>query len=91
MTGIVTAIAPTTSSDDCGSGVVSYPVTVTLDEAPADLRCGMSADVTITIAAATDVLTVPSAALLGAEGDYRVRTLDADGHADRRSRSRSGS
>ena len=76
--GIVTAVAPTTSSDG-SSGVVSYPVTVALAEAPAELRSGMSADVTITIAAATDVLTVPSAALLGAEGDYRVRTLDAAG------------
>ena len=76
--GIVTAVAPTASSD-ASSGVVSYPVTVTLAQAPADLRSGMSADVTITIAAATDVLTVPSAALLGAEGDYRVRTLDATG------------
>ena len=76
--GTVAAVAPTTSSDGSG-GVVSYPVTVTLDEAPADLRSGMSADVTITIASATDVLTVPSAALLGAEGDYRVRTLDATG------------
>ena len=76
--GTVAAVAPTTSSDS-SSGVVSYPVTVTLDEAPADLRSGMSADVTITIASATDVLTVPSAALLGAEGDYRVRTLDTTG------------
>ena len=40
----------------------------------------MSADVTITIASATDVLTIPSAALLGADGDYRVRTLDAEGN-----------
>jgi RND family efflux transporter MFP subunit len=78
VTGTVTAISPITSSDG-GSGVVSFPVTVTLDEAPADLHAGMSADVTITIASATDVLTVPSAALLGAEGDYRVRTLDAEG------------
>ena len=78
VTGTVTAISPITSGDS-GSGVVSYPVTVTLDEAPADLRTGMSADVTITIASATAVLTVPSAALMGTEGDYRVRTLDAEG------------
>ena len=76
--GTVTAVAPTTTSDGSG-GVVSYPVTVTLDEAPTDLRSGMSADVTITVASANDVLTVPSAALLGTEGDYRVRTLDAAG------------
>jgi hypothetical protein len=53
---------------------------VTLDEAPADVHSGMSADVTITTASATDVLTVPSAALQGTEGDYRVRTLDAAGN-----------
>ncbi len=79
LTGTVTAVSPITTSDS-GSGVVAFPVTVTLDEAPADLHAGMSADVTITIASATEVLTVPSAALLGAEGDYRVRTLDAEGN-----------
>lgn len=79
LTGTVTAISPV-SSDDSGSGVVSYPVTVTIDEAPADVHSGMSADVTITTASATDVLTVPSAALQGSDGDYRVRTLDAAGN-----------
>ena len=58
---------------------MSYPVTVTLAEAPAKARSGMTADVTITIASATNVLTVPAAALRGGEGDYRVLTLDADG------------
>ena len=80
LTGTVTAISPV-SGDGSGSGVVSYPVTVTLDEAPADLHSGMSADVTITTASATNVLTIPSAALLGSDGDYRVRTLDANGDA----------
>ena len=42
----------------------------------------MTADVTITIASATNVLTVPAAALRGAEGDYRVQTLDASGQPD---------
>jgi RND family efflux transporter MFP subunit len=79
LTGTVTAISPVSGSDSDGSGVVSYPVTVTLGEAPADLRSGMSADVTITTASATDVLTVPSAALIGREGEYAVRTLDAEG------------
>jgi macrolide-specific efflux system membrane fusion protein len=78
LTGTVTAISPV-SGDSSGSGVVSYPVTVTLDDAPADLHSGMSADVTITTASATNVLTVPSAALLGSDGNYRVRTLDAAG------------
>jgi hypothetical protein len=35
--------------------------------------------VTITIASATNVLTVPAAALRGSEGNYRVLTLDANG------------
>jgi macrolide-specific efflux system membrane fusion protein len=80
LTGTVTAISPISGSDSGGSGVVSYPVTVTLDEAPDELRSGMSADVTITTASATDVLTVPSAALVGRNGEYAVRTLDADGN-----------
>ncbi len=39
----------------------------------------MTADVTITIASATNVLTVPAAALRGTDGDYRVLTMGADG------------
>jgi RND family efflux transporter MFP subunit len=78
LTGTVTAIAPVASGDS-GSGVVSYNVTVTLDEAPATLRSGMSADVTITIASATGVLTVPAVALNGSEGQYSVMVIGADG------------
>jgi macrolide-specific efflux system membrane fusion protein len=78
LTGTVTAVAPVAGADS-GSGVVSFPVTVTLEAAPAAVRSGMSADVTITIASATDVLTIPSAALDGSEGNHSVRTLGADG------------
>jgi macrolide-specific efflux system membrane fusion protein len=76
VTGTVTAISPLATE---GQSVVSYPVTVALDESPADAHAGMSADVTITTATAQDVLTVPTAALLGTEGNYRVRTLASDG------------
>jgi macrolide-specific efflux system membrane fusion protein len=76
VTGTVSAISPVASGD---GSVVSYPVTVTLAEAPAKARSGMTADVTITIASATNVLTVPAAALRGSAGDYRVLTLGADG------------
>jgi len=80
VTGKVSAISPVAASSSSGSGsVVSYPVTVTLDSVPAKARSGMTADVTITIASATNVLTVPAAALRGSEGDYRVLTLDASG------------
>jgi macrolide-specific efflux system membrane fusion protein len=79
--GTVSAISPV--AGDSSSGVVAYPVTVTLTDAPPEARAGMSADVTITIASATGVLTVPSAALQGTEGDYAVMTLGADGTPQR--------
>jgi len=79
VAGTVSAIAPAASSGDAGTGVVSYAVTITLDEPPAALRAGMSADITITIASAKDVLTVPTAALNGSDGNYSVQVLDADG------------
>jgi membrane fusion protein, macrolide-specific efflux system len=78
--GTVAAISPTASSDSSGgTSVVSYPVTITLTKPPATLRSGMSADVTITIASASNVLTVPAAALRGTTGDYTVLVLGADG------------
>jgi len=76
VTGTVTAISPLATQ---GGSVVSYPVTVVLDETPEDAHAGMSADVTITTATAEGVLTVPTAALQGTEGNYRVRTLAVDG------------
>lgn len=76
--GTVTDISPT-ASDSSGSGVVSYPVTVRLSTTPDGVHSGMSADVTITTASATNVLTVPAAALRGREGAYSVMTLGADG------------
>ena len=79
--GTVTGISPVAGEDS--SGVVAYPVTVTLAETPADARAGMSADVSITIASAKDVVTVPSSALQGTTGDYAVMTLGADGTAER--------
>ncbi len=79
--GTVTAISPT--AGDSSSGVVAYPVTVALDDTPPDARPGMSADIAITIASATDVVTVPSAALQGMTGDYAVMTLGADGTPQR--------
>jgi len=76
--GKVTAIAPVSGSSGSNS-VVSYPVTVTLTGAPSDLRPGMSADITIVTASAKDVLTVPSEALRGTTGNYRVQVLGSDG------------
>jgi macrolide-specific efflux system membrane fusion protein len=81
LDGTVTAISPTAGDDS--SGVVSYPVTVTIEDTPADARPGMSADIAITIASATGVVTVPSSALQGTTGDYNVMTLGADGNPQR--------
>jgi multidrug efflux pump subunit AcrA (membrane-fusion protein) len=41
----------------------------------------MSADVTVTTASATGVLTVPASALRGSDGNYMVMTLGSDGSA----------
>lgn len=78
VSGTVTAIAPAASTGDSG-GVVSYAVTIILTDAPAKLRPGMTADITITTASVANVLTIPSAALLGSEGEYSVRILNATG------------
>lgn len=78
VTGTVSAIAPTASTAS-NTGVVSYPVTVTLTDAPATVRSGMTADVTITIDSATGVLAVPATALRGSAGAYTVLVLGTDG------------
>jgi macrolide-specific efflux system membrane fusion protein len=81
--GTVSAISPaastSTSSSNGGTSVVSYAVTVTLTDPPAALRSGMTADITITTASVSNVLTVPAAALTGTAGSYAVRVLGTDG------------
>ena len=79
--GTVTAISPVAADES--NGVVAYPVTVTLTKPPEKARDGMSADVSITVASATNVVTVPASALQGAAGDYAVMTLAADGTPER--------
>ncbi|HEY4189296.1 MAG TPA: efflux RND transporter periplasmic adaptor subunit [Candidatus Limnocylindrales bacterium] len=79
ISGKVTSIAPTAASSSGSSSVVSYPVTVSLTGAPTTLRAGMTADITIVTASASNVLTIPAAALRGTAGDYRVQVMGADG------------
>ncbi len=83
VSGTVAAIAPTATAAD-SSGVVSYPVTITITDAPAKLKPGMTADITITTASAANVLTIPSAALNGSNGNYTVRVLTLAGVAETR-------
>lgn len=76
--GTVATIAPS-AEEASTSGVVSFAVTVGLAEVPAALRPGMSAEVTIVVASAQDVLTVPSRALSSSGDNYTVRMVAADG------------
>ena len=78
LQGKVVAIAPVGSSTG-SSGVVSYAVTIAIDSPPAGLRPGMSADVTVVAASASNVLSIPSRALSGSAGAYAVRVVAADG------------
>ncbi|HEX8025515.1 MAG TPA: efflux RND transporter periplasmic adaptor subunit, partial [Candidatus Limnocylindrales bacterium] len=64
LQGSVATIAPTGSSSG-SNGSVSFAVTILLKDVPSGVRPGMSASVTITTAAATNVLAVPSRALTG--------------------------
>lgn len=78
LRGTVTGIDPVGSGGGNGA-VVSYAVDVVLDAPPAGLRPGMSADITIVAASATNVLAIPSRALTGTAGAYTVRVVAADG------------
>ena len=82
--GTVSQIAPGASSSSGSGSVVTFPVTVTLTGAPSALRSGMTADITIVTDSATNVLTIPSAALRGTAGSYRVQVLGADGKPENR-------
>jgi RND family efflux transporter MFP subunit len=78
LTGTVASIALAPSTASGSSSVVSYPVTVAIDGTNALLWAGMSADVSITVAQAANVLVVPTAALSGSNGNYAARVLGSD-------------
>lgn len=79
-TGTVKEINPVGTSSGTG-GVVSYPIVVSIDPAPAGTASGMSADIEVTTGEAAGVLSVPATALSGTSGNYSVTVLDADGVA----------
>jgi RND family efflux transporter MFP subunit len=89
VSGTVSAIAPNAASSGTagsgGSGVVTFAVTVTLGSPPQGARAGMSAHVSITVARAANVLAIPTAALGGTAGSYRVGVLGANGQVENRS------
>jgi HlyD family secretion protein len=75
--GVVNAIAPQAASSS--GGVVAYAVTISLTTPPAEIRMGMSAQVSVTLAQSTNVIAVPTSALGGSAGAYTVQVLDANG------------
>lgn len=83
LNGKVMSIDPVGSSSG-SNGVVSFAVKVALDAPPAGLLPGMSADITITAASVTGVLSIPSRALSGSAGSYTVRVVAADGSVSTR-------
>ncbi|HEY3522786.1 MAG TPA: efflux RND transporter periplasmic adaptor subunit [Candidatus Limnocylindrales bacterium] len=84
VSGKVVAIAPTASTSGGSSSVVSYDVTIQLVDPPAEVKPGMSADVSVTTATATDVLAVPAVALSGGANGYTVDVRASDGTVQRR-------
>jgi multidrug efflux pump subunit AcrA (membrane-fusion protein) len=60
VTGKVVSIAQTSTTTN---GVVTYPVTVSIDNPPAGLRLGQSANISVTTATADSALVVPSLAV----------------------------
>jgi membrane fusion protein, macrolide-specific efflux system len=78
LRGRVLTIDPV-GSDSGSTGVVSFTVVIELESPPAGLRPGMSADVSIVAASATNVVAIPSRALSGSAGSYSVRVVAADG------------
>jgi macrolide-specific efflux system membrane fusion protein len=78
-TGKVASIAPTATSGNNNSSVVTCAVTLSLTEVPTAARAGMTASVAITVATAENVLAVPAIALQTAGTGYAVRVMAADG------------
>ncbi len=83
VNGTVVAIAPTAGTTSGSSSVVTYDVTIALNDAPEAVKPGMSADVSITTASAQNVIAVPSVALSGGANGYTVQVMASDGSVTR--------
>lgn len=73
VAGTVTAVSV---SGTTSSNVVTYPVTVTLDEVPDGVRLGASVSVSITTGSAEDALIVPTSAVTTIGNRSTVTVLD---------------
>ncbi|HWP63180.1 MAG TPA: efflux RND transporter periplasmic adaptor subunit [Candidatus Binatia bacterium] len=78
LTGRVEAVAPVASTSG-NSSVVTFPVTISLQDPPANLASGMSVTVSIETGRAENALAVPVTALTGTSGNVTVRVVDPTG------------
>lgn len=72
FTGIVSAIDATGIAK---SGVIHYPVTITIDNPTADFLTNMSSDVKIILSEKDNVLLVPSSAVQDNNGTFVVKVI----------------
>jgi len=74
--GTVTEIASAGSNN---SDTVSFDVRVAIVDADEDIKPGFTADVSIITSQAVDALLVPTQALMGQAGNYRVMIVNSEG------------
>ncbi|MFA7322886.1 MAG: efflux RND transporter periplasmic adaptor subunit [Candidatus Nanopelagicales bacterium] len=74
-TGKVISVSPIASTSD---GLTTYPVIISITDAPDGVLAGMSADVSVTTSEATDVLVVPSTTVTSLGGTTTVTVVKGE-------------
>ena len=77
--GVVTAIAPYGQVDPSGASLTTYEVTISVPNAPAGLRAGMTAQASITTEEQLNVVAAPVTALVQTADGFVVQVESADG------------
>jgi macrolide-specific efflux system membrane fusion protein len=77
--GEVTHVAPFGAVDPSGSSLTTYEVTISVPNAPAGLRAGMTAQASITTEERLGVISAPVTALVPTDAGFIVRVQAADG------------
>jgi HlyD family secretion protein len=86
LEGRVTRISPASLPREPQSGIVRFAIEVTVADAPADLRPGMTASAEIMCESAEDVLWVPNSALFEKEeeeGKFWVTVVTGEEEGER--------
>jgi RND family efflux transporter MFP subunit len=77
--GVVTAIAPYGQVDPSGASLTTYEVTISVPNAPAGLRAGMTVQASITTEERLNVIAAPVTALVETADGFVVQVESADG------------